>query len=164
MGMFSYQSGLNATSFISTDRENVLSGIYFENFVANLLNAMGYRTKVSKQGGDSGIDIVAYKDEFPPRICVQVKSIDSDIKEATIQSLRGARSEGDYGVFVTLSDYTPNAKAYLEQHPIIRGLNGSEVVDLVLRYYDDLDDKYQDMIPLKRVYIPVLSEDFSSLK
>ena len=73
-------------------------------------------------------------------------------------------SDGDYGVFVTLSDYTPNAKAYLEQHPIIRGLNGSEVVDLVLRYYDDLDDKYQDMIPLKRVYIPVLSEDFSTLE
>ena len=150
--------------FILKELSKKLKGYDFENFVANLLNAMGYRTKVSKQGGDSGIDIVAYKDEFPPRICVQVKSIDSDIKEATIQSLRGAMSEGDYGVFVTLSDYTPNAKVYLEQHPIIRGLNGSEVVDLVLRYYDDLDDKYQDMIPLKRVYIPVLSEDFSTLE
>lgn len=150
--------------FILKELSKKLKGYDFENFVANLLNAMGYRTKVSKQGGDSGIDIVAYKDEFPPRICVQVKSIDSDIKEATIQSLRGAMSDGDYGVFVTLSDYTPNAKAYLEQHPIIRGLNGSEVVDLVLRYYDDLDDKYQDMIPLKRVYIPVLSEDFSTLE
>lgn len=150
--------------FILKELSKKLKGYDFENFVANLLNAMGYRTKVSKQGGDSGIDIVAYKDEFPPRICVQVKSIDSDIKEATIQSLRGAMSEGDYGVFVTLSDYTPNAKAYLEQHPIIRGLNGSEVVDLVLRYYDDLDDKYQDMIPLKRVYIPILSEEFSTLE
>ena len=150
--------------FILKELSKKLKGYDFENFVANLLNAMGYRTKVSKQGGDSGIDIVAYKDEFPPRICVQVKSIDSDIKEATIQSLRGAMSEGDYGVFVTLSDYTPNAKAYLEQHPIIRGLNGSEVVDLVLRYYDDLDDKYQDMIPLKRVYIPVLSDEFSTLE
>lgn len=150
--------------FILKELSKRLKGYDFENFVANLLNAMGYRTKVSKQGGDSGIDIVAYKDEFPPRICVQVKSIESDIKEATIQSLRGAMSEGDYGVFVTLPDYTPNAKAYLEQHPIIRGLNGSEVVDLVLRYYDDLDDKYQDMIPLKHVYIPVLSEDFSTLE
>lgn len=145
--------------FILKELSKKLKGYDFENFVANLLNAMGYRTKVSKQGGDSGIDIVAYKDEFPPRICVQVKSIDGDIKEATIQSLRGAMSEGDYGVFVTLSDYTANAKAYLEQHPIIRGLNGSEVVDLVLRYYDKLDDKYQDMIPLKRVYIPVIKAD-----
>ncbi len=43
MGMFSYQSGLNAASFISTDRENVLSGIYFENFVANELVAKGIK-------------------------------------------------------------------------------------------------------------------------
>ena len=145
--------------FVLKELSKKLKGYDFEHFVANLLNAMGYRTKVSKQGGDGGIDIVAYKDEFPPRICVQVKSVDGDIKEATIQSLRGAMSEGDYGVFVTLSDYTPNAKVYLEQHPIIRGINGSELVDLVLRYYDKLDDKYQDIIPLKQVYIPVLKEE-----
>lgn len=150
--------------FILKELSKRLKGYDFESFVANLLNAMGYRTKVSKQGGDSGIDIVAYKDEFPPRICVQVKSIDGDIKEATIQSLRGAMSEGDYGVFVTLSDYTANAKAYLDQHPIIRGLNGSEVVDLVLRYYDKLDDKYQDMIPLKQVYIPVVKDDGNEME
>ena len=36
-----------------------------------------------------------------------------DIKETTIQSLKGAMREGDYGVFVTLSDYTKNAKKYL---------------------------------------------------
>jgi restriction system protein len=54
-----------------------------EEFIADLLKAMGYRTTISPQGGDSGIDIVAYKDELPPRIAVQVKSQDSDIKETT---------------------------------------------------------------------------------
>ena len=39
IGMFSYQSGINATSFISSERENTLSGIFFENFVANELVA-----------------------------------------------------------------------------------------------------------------------------
>lgn len=43
IGMFSYQSGLNATSFISNDRENTLSGIFFENFVANELIAKGLK-------------------------------------------------------------------------------------------------------------------------
>ena len=38
---------------------------------------MGYRTTVSAHGGDSGIDIIAYKDELPPRIAVQVKSQDT---------------------------------------------------------------------------------------
>lgn len=39
IGMFSYQSGINAASFVSTERENTLSGIFFENFVANELIA-----------------------------------------------------------------------------------------------------------------------------
>lgn len=39
IGMFSYQSGINAASFISNERENTLSGIFFENFVANELIA-----------------------------------------------------------------------------------------------------------------------------
>lgn len=42
MGMFSYQSGLNAASFVSAERENVLSGIFFENFVAEELVAKGH--------------------------------------------------------------------------------------------------------------------------
>lgn len=70
--------------------------------MADLLSAMGYRTTISPHGGDSGIDITAYKDELPPRILVQVKSQDSDVKETTIQSLKGAMCEGDYGLFVTL--------------------------------------------------------------
>ena len=40
-GMFSYQSGINASSFVSPDKENMLSGIFFENFVANELIAQG---------------------------------------------------------------------------------------------------------------------------
>lgn len=41
IGMFSYQSGINASSFISNERDNTLSGIFFENFVANELVASG---------------------------------------------------------------------------------------------------------------------------
>ncbi len=145
--------------FILKELSRNLKGYALEEFVADLLRAMGYRTTVSAHGGDSGIDITAYKDELPPRILVQVKSQGSDIKETTIQSLKGAMREGDYGLFVTLSNYTKNAQKYLESTPIIRGINGTELVDLILKYYEDLDDKYQKMIPLKMVYIPVPKDD-----
>jgi restriction system protein len=145
--------------FILKELSRNLKGYALEEFVANLLQAMGYRTTVSPQGGDSGIDITAYKDELPPRILVQVKSQDSDIKETTIQSLKGAMREGDYGLFVTLSNYTKNAQKYLESTPIIRGINGTELVDLTLKYYSALDDKYRKMIPLKMVYIPVPKDE-----
>ena len=153
--------GATAEDIIESTKDYVLKelsrnlkGYALEEFIANLLQAMGYRTKLSPQGGDSGIDITAYKDELPPRILVQVKSQDSDMKEITIQSLKGAMTEGDYGLFVILSHYTKKAQEYLEKTPIIKGINGSELVDLILKYYDSLDDKYKDMIPLKMVYIP----------
>lgn len=62
---------------------------------------------------------------------------------------------GLHGLFVTLSNYTKNAKKYLESTPIIRGINGTELVELVLKYYGQLSEKYRKMIPLKMVYIPV---------
>ena len=149
----------NTKDFILKELSRQLKGYALEEFIANLLNAMGYRTTISPQGGDSGIDIIAYKDELPPRIAVQVKSQDGDIRETTIQSLKGAMMPGDYGLFVTLSNYTKNAQKFLDANPIIRGINGTELVDLILKYYEKLDDKYQNVIPLKKVYIPVLQEN-----
>lgn len=150
----------NTKDFILKELSRQLKGYDLEEFVADLLRAMGYRTTVSPHGGDSGIDITAYKDELPPRILVQVKSQDGDIKETTIQSLKGAMREGDYGLFITLSDYTKNAKAYLRNTPIIRGINGTELVDLVIKYYKDLSEKYKRIIPLQMVYIPVSKDIF----
>ena len=123
----------NTKDFIIKELSKKLKGHDFEFFIADLLNAMGYRTTVSPQGGDRGIDIIAYKDELPPRIVVQVKSKDDDISETTIQSLKGAMREGDYGLFVTLSNYTKNALKYLDSTPIIRGINGVELVELILK-------------------------------
>ncbi len=139
----------NTRDYILKELSRNLKGYALEEFVADLLSAMGYRTTVSQHGGDSGIDITAYKDELPPRILVQVKSQDGDIKETTIQSLKGAMREGDYGLFVTLSNYTKKAQKYLDSTPIIRGINGKELVELIL------NEKYRKMIPLKMVYIPV---------
>ena len=149
----------NTKDFILKELSRQLKGYELEGFIADLLRSMGYRTIVSPKGGDNGIDITAYKDELPPRILVQVKSQDGDIKETVIQSLKGAMREGDYGLFVTLSDYTKNAQKYLEGTPIIRGLNGSELVELILKYYDGLSERYRKLIPLEKVYIPVPKSD-----
>jgi len=145
--------------FILKELSRNLKGYALESFVADLLDAMGYRTELSPQGGDSGIDITAYKDELPPRILVQVKSQDGDIRETTIQSLKGAMREGDYGLFISLSGYTKNARKYLDSTPIIRGIDGDELVTLVLKYYENLSPKYKKVIPLERVYIPVPADE-----
>ena len=43
IGMFSYQSGINAASFISEEGKSTLSGIFFENFIANELIAREHK-------------------------------------------------------------------------------------------------------------------------
>lgn len=149
----------NTRVYILKELSRQLKGYDLEIFVKDLLEAMGYRATVSQRGGDRGVDIIAYKDELPPRILVQVKSQDGDIKETTIQSLKGAMREGDYGLFITLSNYTKNAKKYLDSTPIIRGINGDELVDLILKYYDKLSQEYQSLIPLQLVYIPMARKD-----
>ena len=132
-----------------------LKGYDLENFVAALLEAMGYRTIVSKRGGDRGIDIKAYENEFPPRIVVQVKSKDGDVKENDVQALKGLMKPGDYVLFFALSGFTKNAEKFLSETPDIRAFDGPAFVDLILKYYDKLDTKYKAIIPLKMVYIPV---------
>ena len=116
---------------------------------------MGYRTQISKKGGDRGTDIVAYKDELPPRIIVQVKSQDGDIPEKYVSQLGGTLKQGDYGVFVCLSDFSANARTYILENPRIKGINGRDLAALVLKYYDQLIESARDIIPLKKVYIPV---------
>ena len=60
---------------------------------------------------------------------------------------------------MTLSKYTNNAQKYLDNTPMIRGINGNELADLILKYYEQLSPKYRKLIPLKKVYMPVFGTD-----
>ena len=145
--------------YILNELSRNYKGYDFEEVVEALLNAMGYKTKNSAKGGDRGKDIIVYRDELPPRIVVQVKSQDSEIKEEVVQSLKGALNDGDYGLFVTLSDFTKNAKDFLSKQSRIKSINGSEFVDLLLKYYDVMPDEFKEVIKLRKIYMPVLTDD-----
>ena len=80
--------------FILKELSKNLKGYDLEEFVEDLLKAMGYRTQCSPHGGDRGIDITAYKDELPPRIIVQVKSQDGDIRETNDSVTKGSDARG----------------------------------------------------------------------
>lgn len=62
IGMFSYQSGINAASFIAKDKENTLSGIFFENFVANELAAKGHRLFYWRGKGTAEFEFIIESD------------------------------------------------------------------------------------------------------
>lgn len=101
--------------FILKTLAQKLKGHPFADFVAHLLSTMGYRTHVSSEGPDGGIDIIAHKDELgfePPFIKVQVKSTSDNIGNDLVAQLYGNVGTSESGLFVTLGSYTKAARNF----------------------------------------------------
>lgn len=134
-----------------------LKGHPFADFVAHLLGTMGYRTRVSPEGPDGGIDIIAHKDELgfePPIIKVQVKSGEGSVGDPVVSALYGKVGANEYGLLVTLGAFTAQAKGFAKSKSNLRLIDGDELVDLVLQHYEQFDSRYKGLLPLKRVFVP----------
>lgn len=153
---------LTTRDFIIKQLERELKGHGLAEFVAHLLQQMGYRTRVSPPGPDAGIDIIAHRDELgfePPIIKVQVKSTSNNIGAPDVQALYGNIDQSEFGLFVSISSYTNPAKNFAMGKSNLRLIDGDELIDLVLRHYDKFDSKYKGLIPLQRVFIPQAIEE-----
>jgi restriction system protein len=143
--------------FILKTLSQELKGHPLAEFVAHLLNTMGYRTRVSPEGPDGGIDIIAHKDELgfePPIIKVQVKSSDGSIGDPVASALYGKVGTNEHGLLVTLGSFTNQAASFARSKSNLRLIDGTELVTLILAHYEDLDSRYKGILPLKRVYVP----------
>jgi restriction system protein len=130
----------------------------FAHFVGALLQTMGFKTRVSAEGPDGGIDIVAHKDELgfePPIVKVQCKSTESSVGDPQISQLYGKVAPNEFGLFVTLGYFTPQAIQFARSKSNLRLIDGDGLVQLVLEHYEDLDTKFKALIPLRRVYVPL---------
>ena len=139
-----------------------LKGHPFAEFVAHLLSAMGYRTRVSPEGPDGGIDIVAHRDELgfePPIIKVQVKSTEGSVGDPVVSALYGKVGPSEFGLLVTLGSITSQATNFAKSKSNLRLIDGEELVALIFSHYEEFDSRYKGLVPLRRVYVPqVLSE------
>lgn len=147
----------NTRDFILKRLSQELKGHPLAEFIAHLLNVMGYRTRVSPEGPDGGIDIIAHKDELgfePPIIKVQVKSTAGSIGDPVVTALYGKVSSGEYGLFVTLGTFTNQAKSFSKSKSNLRLIDGDELVSLILQHYEKFDSQYKGLIPLRKVYVP----------
>lgn len=144
--------------FVISTLYSELDGYEFEYFVADLLNAMGYRTRVTQSSGDGGVDVVAHKDELglePPIIKVQCKKTLGTLGSPEIQKLTGTLAPGgaELGLFVSLGAFTRDAMNLgLTRHDL-RLINGRDLVELVFENYERLSEKWKVLLPLRRVYV-----------
>jgi len=142
-----------------------LKGHPLAEFVAHLLNAMGYRTRVSPEGPDGGIDILAHRDELgfePPIVKVQVKSGEGTVGDPIVSALYGKVTAAEFGLLITLGSFSSQARSFARAKSNLRLIDGPELVDLILQHYENFDSRYKGLLPLKRVYVPQpLEEDES---
>ncbi len=134
-----------------------LKGHALADFVAHLLSVMGYRTRISPEGPDGGIDIIAHKDELgfePPIIKVQVKSSEGNIGDPIVSALYGKVVSGEFAMLVTLGSFTNQARTFARSKGNLRLIDGEELVSLALNHYEQFDSRYKGLLPLKRVYVP----------
>lgn len=147
----------NTRDFVLKTLSQELKGHPLADFVAQLMNKMGYHTRVSPPGPDGGLDITAHRDELgfePPIVKVQVKSGDGKIGIKDVQALYGSVESTEFGLFVALSEFTQPAKNFAQSKSNLRIIDGDALVDLVLSHYEEFDSRYKGVLPLKRVYVP----------
>jgi restriction system protein len=141
--------------FIIKRLKTTLDPYQFERFIAHLLERMGYHTRVTQKSGDGGIDIIASKDELgfeAPIIKVQCKQVLGNAGQPEVAQLYGHIEQREHGLFVTLGDFTTQARQFERGKHNLRLLNGEELTELIFSYYDTFEPRYQVLLPLKRTY------------
>ncbi|HXL05128.1 MAG TPA: restriction endonuclease [Bacillota bacterium] len=144
-----------ATSMVE-DEVSKLDPWAMQDLVAGLLQAMGYQVRVSPPGPDGGIDVLAHKDAFgfeKPIIKVQVKHRKSTTGAPEIQQLLGANPISANSIFVSTGGFT-QAAVSTAKHDGVRLVDLSELVELILKWYEHLPSEKKSLLPLRKLYVP----------
>ncbi len=150
---------LSTQDFIIKRLHSRLEPYEFEHFVAHLLECMGYKTRVSSQSGDGGVDIIAHNDELgfePPIVKVQCKRSTGSNGEPEASQLLGTLGEGEFGLFVNLGSYSRPARLLERNKTKLRLIDGDELADLIMEHYPKMSPKYRTLLPLKQIHVPDL--------
>ena len=143
------------------------SGHDFTRLVAAVLEAQGYRTRVSPPGKDRGVDIVAGSGRLgleSPRVTVQVKSGSQVVDQPVLQALIGSvqDTQADYGLVVSWGGFTRDVESRRNELFFrVRLWGRQEFVDNLLTVYNDLPEDIRADLPLKRIWTLVPDDETS---
>lgn len=130
--------------------------------VAAILHAQGYVTKVSPPGRDGGVDILAAPGPLgfaEPKLCVQVKSSEVDVK--VLRELRGVMSTraAQHGLLVAWGGFTGSCQQEARDAFFsIRLWEQDDILDAVFAHYHQFDDELKAELPLKTIWALVREE------
>ncbi len=114
----------------------------FEELIRSLLEEMGFEeTETTQYVNDKGIDvrgILKTNQLTAMKVVIQAKRWTNNIGSVPVRNLRGSLRmvDGEQGIIVTPSDFTPEAKAEAQsvgKIPITL-INGNRLIDLLFQY------------------------------
>lgn len=133
--------------------------------VAAILQAQGYQVRVSPEGPDGGVDIIAGRGLLgfdAPRLVVQVKSGKGPVDVGVMRELTGVMASfgADSGLIVAWGGYRgvvekENARQFFK----IRLWDADMLVKMIQENYELLPEDIQAELPLKRIWILVPEEE-----
>ncbi len=111
-----------------------MTPLQFEALIASLLNSMGFRTQLTKQTGDGGIDIVALSTAPPVsgKYIIQCKRWSQPVGETVVRDVYGivTAERANKGIVVTTSSFTRQAYEFAQGKPI-ELIDGRRLAELV---------------------------------
>ena len=130
----------------------------FQDLVAALLRAMGFRAVSASAGRDQGVDIVAHPDPLGfrrPCIKAQVKHRKDSTGGPDMRSFTATLRDGESGLYVSTGGFTRGAEVEAQgaREPVTL-LDRDDFIQLLLEHYEDLDAEYKAQIPLRKVWVP----------
>lgn len=141
----------------------------FQQFVGEILEAVGFTAAVNRMGPDGGVDAIgtlSAENLAEITLRVQVKRIAGNTGIKEILQLRGTLGEQEHGAFVTLAGFTKAAREEAEApgRKAIRLIDGEGLVELVLKHYDELPTRYRELLGVERRKIPLKDQFAISTK
>lgn len=136
-----------------------------ERLVGAVLEAQGYKVRISPEGPDGGIDILAGAGPLgfdPPRLAVQVKSGQTPVNVDVVRAFSGVmdRFGAEHGLVVAWSGFRGTAERETSQDYFkIRLWDAEDLVKNIQKYYDQLPADIQAELPLKKIWILLPAEE-----
>lgn len=130
-----------------------------QQLVAEILQAMDFKTDVSPRGPDRGIDVFASPDGLgllEPRIFVEVKHrLGSRMGADQIRTFLGGRQPGDRCLYVSTGGFSKEAKYEAERSNVpLKLIDLPKLRELVLDHYESFSPAGLALLPLKKLFWP----------
>lgn len=150
---------------ISDTITRTFKGHKLTHLTAAVLQAQGYKLRISPEGPDGGVDIIAGKGPLgyeSPRLVVQVKSSDSPVNVKVIRELNGVMDSfgAESGLIVSWGGFQAQVEKEAARHFFkIRLWDADDLVQMIEENYDKLPEDIQSELPLKRIWILMPEEE-----